>query len=601
MTQQTTSRPARAVLVALPWSVAFVVVGPLLLGRGFWLFGDMVFTPHQPWKPEWYGGDGGVPRAVPGDALVSLATYAVPGDLVQKAVLFLLVGLAGWGVVRLLPGASPWSAAVACVFFQWNPYVLERLAIGQWALLCGYAALPWVAGGAVRVARGGLRQWHLLFVPTAVAAWTSPTGGALATLLGLGVVLVAAPAGTRVRQGAAVFLLAAVINLPWLVPGFLATSGGPADPAGAAAFAARADTPWGALGSLVTLGGIWKSSVVPLERESLALTTLALAVVCLAAAGVVLGARSASHRPLALGVAVTALPLLAFVWVSTTEAGQAASAWIITELPGGGLVRDSQKWLAPLALLLALGLGWAVEAVVRRVTAGPQRGSVAVVAAVAVVQVMTLPSLAWGNLGSWSLSTYPDEWTDVASLVSEESGSTAATTVVLPFGVYRRFEWNDQMAWLDPAPRIIPGRVLVDDTLSLDDDEYVEGESEAARRIRDAGAGWSELDPVLEDLGVRFVLVELGTPGQGPARAVPSSIDYTELHAGETLRLYDRGPQQSAQPRPGWAPWLLGGDVLLALAFLVALVRLLTQFVKVSRRGPSSAYTQSVLEHPWED
>ena len=32
----------------------------------------------------------------------------------------------------------------AGVCYAWNPFVAERLLIGQWALLLGYAGLPWV-------------------------------------------------------------------------------------------------------------------------------------------------------------------------------------------------------------------------------------------------------------------------------------------------------------------------------------------------------------------------------------------------------------------------------------------------------------------------
>jgi len=47
-------------------------------------------------------------------------------------------------------------------------------------------------------------------------------------------------------------------SLPWLIPAGLHTVY--ADPAGVAAFAARADTPFGSLGSLVMLGGSWNAT-----------------------------------------------------------------------------------------------------------------------------------------------------------------------------------------------------------------------------------------------------------------------------------------------------------------------------------------------------
>ena len=56
-----------------------VILGPLLTGWGFWLFGDMVFVPEQPWKDAWLGLDGTLPRAVPMDAIVSVLTQVLPG------------------------------------------------------------------------------------------------------------------------------------------------------------------------------------------------------------------------------------------------------------------------------------------------------------------------------------------------------------------------------------------------------------------------------------------------------------------------------------------------------------------------------------------
>jgi len=42
------------------------------------------------------------------------------------------------------------------VFYGWNPYVAERLIIGQWALLIGYAGLPWVLRAGLALGRDSL-------------------------------------------------------------------------------------------------------------------------------------------------------------------------------------------------------------------------------------------------------------------------------------------------------------------------------------------------------------------------------------------------------------------------------------------------------------
>ena len=63
------------------------------------------------------------------------------------------------------------------------------------------------------------------------------------------------PARRRLISAAAALAVLAVASLPWLIPSALRPVY--ADPAGIAAFAARADTPFGSSGSLLMLGGVW--------------------------------------------------------------------------------------------------------------------------------------------------------------------------------------------------------------------------------------------------------------------------------------------------------------------------------------------------------
>ena len=52
-----------------------------------------------------------------------------------------------WSASRCWPGWPPPCST------RWNPYVAERLIIGQWALLIGYAGLPWVLRAGLALAR----------------------------------------------------------------------------------------------------------------------------------------------------------------------------------------------------------------------------------------------------------------------------------------------------------------------------------------------------------------------------------------------------------------------------------------------------------------
>ncbi|MGI5222418.1 hypothetical protein [Nocardia sp. CA-290969] len=299
---------------------------------------------------------------------------------------------------------------VATTLAVWNPYVAERLLQGHWSLLTAYAALPWTVLAALRIRgprpgpqespstaetpagtsntkaqperdtgqqaesatetasepgkygarrsngpgpdaygqpvrrlarEGGAGNWAMLAGCLAVAGLT-PTGALLAGVVALTV------AGWR--RFAGVLVLLALACSPWLMA--TAVSGvaaEPSDPAGVPAFAARAEPGLGTLGSLAGLGGIWNADAVPGSRTTplAAIATLLLLIV------VALGLRAvaaddgdpertrARRLLLILAAAAVALPALA-----ATPAGLTVMEWLVTHLPGAGLLRDTQKFAA---------------------------------------------------------------------------------------------------------------------------------------------------------------------------------------------------------------------------------------------------------------
>src|SRR6266516_2303107 len=103
-------------------------------------------------------------------------------------------------------------------------------------------------------------------------------------------VLIPAALLTRSARRAVIALAAFAAGcLPWLIPSLQHTVY--ADPAGVAAFAARADTPFGSVGSLLMLGGGWNAQTVP-KAYGGAWSAVWLAVVIAALVGyLILGRR----------------------------------------------------------------------------------------------------------------------------------------------------------------------------------------------------------------------------------------------------------------------------------------------------------------------
>ncbi len=538
--------------------LSLVVLGPLL-GPGYLLLRDAVSTPRSYFTDSAWGIADAAARAVPQDAAIAALTTVFDGGLVVKAVLLLALWTVGWGAAvmaqKMLPTAPLPALLVASTVAVWNPYVAERLLQGHWSLLVGYAALPWTVVAALAVRSG--RSWWALAVCLAAAGLT-PTGALLAATVAL--LVVALPGGARRGlRVVATLAIAAVASAPWLAATMVSGGGvEPADPAGWAAFAARAEPGLGTVGSLAGLGGIWNSDAVPGSRTGLFAvvgTVLLLTVVAL-------GIRPLYRRrrnPVIVGLGVVALAAIVLPALAATGPGLAAARVLGDTVPGAGLLRDSQKWVAlamPMyALAAAAGISWLAS---RRTRFGNEwlPGGVAVLAL-----LVALPDLGWGVGNALKPVTYPKSWQAVSAELADQDGDVA----VLPAGMFRRFPYSGSAPVLDPAPRMLPLDVLQTGEL-LVAGGTVRGEGKRATDVQNALLAGDSAD-TLAALGVGWVLVENTTPGElGNAQQTLDRLD--AVYSDEELTLYrvpdpamleSRSATAVVLAHLAWALLMLGG------------------------------------------
>lgn len=549
------------------------VLGPVLFGRGFVLVYDMVFVPRQPLLPASVGLGPALPRAVPADAVVAVVSTVLPGELLQKLVLGGSLLAAAIGAARLVPTDRTVVRVIAAIAYVWNPFVAERLFIGHWPVLLAYAMLPWIFAAGLAVRRGEPRAWPrlvLLMLPAALG----PTGGLLAAG--------AAVAAVGRRHALAAAGLTLLLNAPWWVPAALHPASAASDPAAVAAFAARGESWGGPVLSVLGLGGIWNAEVVPASRDSPVAPVVAVLLTALTLYGcrVLAGGRARREDGPRGGGGGTswgvrparALLLLGAVGLLIAVAGSVpllddGLRWAVATVPGAGLLRDGQRWAAWWALAVAVGTAAGAAQLSRRLPDALGRGAVLVGAA--LLPLAVLPDLAWGGLGRLEAVRYPDDWAAVAELTAREPGDV----LVLPFMTYRSFEWNDRRTQLDPAPRMLPATAITDDALQVGD-TTVGGEDPRVAAVRRALADGTPLDR----LGVDWVLVERGTPGELP----PQLRQQPPRYDGEWLALYR--VNAVAQPPAAATPVV---PVLVAdgLALLLVGVAGLWLLLPVSRVG----------------
>jgi hypothetical protein len=511
-----------------------------VIGRGYVLTRDMVFVPRLPLDAHLLGVDA-VPRAVPSDLLVALASRVVPGDVVQDLVLVAIITFAGWGAARLASRDRVVVAVAAASLFAWNPYLDERLRQGQWAVLIGYAALPWVASTALALHRGERRAGRRLFLALAAAA----VGGASAELLAVVVVLPIAlwPGGavSWLRRAAMVVGSLVVVSLPWAVPALTSPATYPSDKAGVLAFAARSDTPFGTVGSLLNLGGIWNAQVALPGRSLFVVSGLALLVTVASCSALVsVGPWRRGEAGPWWGLVTAGLASFALaVWAAIPGARRLAVD-IGSSSTAGGLLRDGQRWLAPFVLVVAVGFGWLVAWAGDRVRLAP---------ALALVPVLLLPAAAWGSDGALVAVHWPRSWSAVTAASRQ---LPAGPVLVLPWASQRQFSWNDDRVIDDPADRWLPRRVVGDDQLQVSD-RATPLEDPLARAVAAAATGTAPLLGALQQQGYAGVLLERDQVGAAAAAARLSGLQ--PVASAPDLALYAVPPGSAAMPpRASTAP-----------------------------------------------
>ncbi len=547
---------AGAVAVVVPWS------------PGFLLHNDSVAVPEQALLPWMWGAGTAPPRSVPQDAVVAVLDSLVPGWLLQRLMVAGALVLLGCGVAHLLKDRSRLERSCAAIVAIWSTYVFERMAMGHWGQLLGVAALPWVLA-ATADARERVPGAAAKAVAWVALGSLAPSTGAL--LLAAVVVVVGWPGPRDTRRSAVVLLAALALQLVWIVPGVQH----PGSPTAAAAdvFGLRSEGLAGPLLTAFTTGGIWSANAAPPTREGVMSVVAAVVLGVAAAAGL---GRVRGMRRTVLGPLVV-LAAAGFTWALLTAVPSAQGLVLgVESWPGGGLLRDAQKWLAPWLVLLALAAGCGLARMARAVPGVDARWPAATLAV--LIPVVLLPDLAFGMWGRLTPVQYPAEWAAVRSLRS--ASDRPGDVVSWPWSAFRAYGWNDARTSLDPAPRYLPRTVVTDSRLLVQhQDELVVVPSDDPRSI-EVGEALMGPDAAgrLADLGVGWLLVQVGQPASpGYPVALPAELEAasTQVLRSATLELRTLSPPAAA-PAPGqvlavlvaWVAW-----TATLLAAVVALAR----------------------------
>ena len=533
-------RPHVATLAAVAGSGAATAV--LLapgLRPGYVLFLDHVAVP-DPARPTWEAltAPAGL-RSWPLDAVVWAWSQALPGWLLQQIILVAAVLGAGLGTGVLLRRWGVAASFAASVLAIANPYVVERLLLGQGTLLLGYASIPWIVVASRQ--RGPVRRVLLVTLASVPGALT-PWGGVL-----VGAVAVAVTVVRRRHLGELVCQAAAsgALCLVWLVPALAGGSGG-ADESGARAFGLAGESGIGMFVSALLGAGVWSSAAQVIRPGA---PFIIAAVLLLMAIGV--GAWSVLRRSaLQAGALLGSFVLVPLV--ASLLSGPLLHWWSRGQsVPGAALFRDLHRGLAvstfAMVVLAAVGLAAIITTVSERRAA--MMAPLALVLPISL-SVMLVPNGPGRLHDAYRPISFTEDWGPAMAVVGGDHGLVLS----VPWQPLRRADWAPGV-FLDPTPKSLGARALVDTTLTVTRDGVTigvadrspqglhgstqaggEGEREidTLRRILSAGPGDPLPSGLLTSNGVAHVILWKESPGFVPR--LPD--EWRRTFAGEHLEVW---------------------------------------------------------------
>lgn len=434
-------RPIEWLAYGIYTLVALAVMLPLLK-PGFILTLDMVFTPTLHLPSE-------LTSSYPFHALLHFLNFIIPADILQKLMLLAILLLASIGMHRLIRLLSPkaqeidWGIYLASIFFAINPFTYSRFMAGQYAVLLGYALLPWF----VRLLLTFLNRPSLM---------SGLKLGAVATIIGivsihtLGAVIIAAVVATgivvwRFRHklkafltfGAVAIALFAALSSYWLVPlalgqGKTATIIGDFTVADTEAFETRGGNPAVRVGHIIRLQGFWVEDkgqfLLPQDRAMLWGLT-ALIIVALVIYGAV--RLWQKNRPITIFFAASGLIGLLLA------AGMFGPVGDQILLMTG--VREPHKLVGLLVVTYGVFLAFGVNGFLANMRERNETAYGLSAVVLLIIPFLFMRVMFWGFSGQLTPRQYPTDWTTVNQQLNKDNTDFAA--LFLPWHQYMHFDF----------------------------------------------------------------------------------------------------------------------------------------------------------------
>ena len=345
------------------------------------------------------------------------------------------------------------------LIYLFNPFFYTRLVMGQYLVLLGYALLPWAVAALYKFLQtpGWPKAWRLALWAAAIGLTSIHTIGFLA-LIALVMVAVhgKAESKAKLKWGSVALLIAALLNINWLLPAITGSSSTTQNiasftPSQLEAFATQPNVAGSVPLSAALLTGFWSDS---LDRYVLPSATPIFYIgAAIIAVLVGFGLWRVFKQKDKLGMSLAISGFIA--WLLGMGIAWGGSAWLtrllIDIVPFYSGYREPQKWLMVLALayayLAAVGLAYLVQRY------APYKR--AIITAAFIAPFLFAPSLLWGAGGQLKAVQYPAGWASANQTLQAQGATEDTKVLVLPWHMYLPLGFVGRTV-ANPAPNYFP-------------------------------------------------------------------------------------------------------------------------------------------------
>jgi len=546
MTQTQHTQPSKWTPLGVFGALTWILIAPLLR-PGFVFALDMVPTPK--WRLP-----ASITSSYPFYVLMHLLNFVLPGDVLQKLlliVIFLSMGLGGYYLARYIEppdreAASGYGTYITGLIYVINPYTYSRLMAGQYAVLFGYALLPWLARALLQLlARPSWQQ------AVRTGLWATAVGIVSIHTLGLALIMAIASlclAVWRQRHHAAelrklvgMSLLAAglfvLASSFWLAPLALGRGNTAAAIHGFGAgdeqtFATVGDGTLDRLAHVGRLEGFWAEST-GLYRMPQSIGPVWWLVLAIFMGLVITGAayywrtgRRGEVSVLALSALLAAL-LAAGLFVD----------WLSGHIPLFAGYREPHKFTGLVALAYALCAGGGAAAALQWTRQHSKRLAAGAAILPVVIAFTLTSSMPLGGGNQLTVSHYPAGWYAVNAALDHDQ--SRYKVLFLPWHLYMHFGFAATIM-ANPADNFFDKPVL-----SSNDPEFGNSSpsthnpqlDKLSKSILPAAPQRSQLGAQVAPLGVKYIILanESDADTYGYLR---KQRDLTVLYHDQTITLY---------------------------------------------------------------